>query len=265
MNPFRSNVGTLNEILFENRNKSYGAYAIRSAYGNTVFKSLGITTGIMFLFMGILVLLCSTNVIPDVVLPDTGTDSIITYSVDVTPKAKEDPLTNADPNAGQQRNSQATATVITDNNNNADTTKTDPDAIVTARGTGTLSADPGNLPPGTGTLTSTGTSTLTTETGGSIFIPEEWPSFPNLKKFWADNIKYPRDAIENYIQGKVGVNFVIDENGKVVEAKICNKLGYGCDEEVLRVIKLMPDWKPGKMGGKAVRVSFKQAVDFRLK
>ncbi|HXB40208.1 MAG TPA: energy transducer TonB [Bacteroidia bacterium] len=266
MNPFRSNVGTLNEILFENKNKSYGAYAIRSAYGNTVFKSLGITACIMFLFMGILVLLCSTNVIPEEVIPDTGTDSIITYSMDVTPKTKEEQTTHPESNAAaQQQNRQSVATVITDNNNQIDTTQTDPNAVVTTRGTGTLNVDPVNILPGTGTLTTTTTATTTTESGSSVFIPEEWPAFPNLKKFWADNIKYPREAIENDIQGKVGVNFIIDENGKVVEAKIINKLGYGCDEEVLRVIKLMLDWKPGKMGGKAVRVSFKQAVDFRLK
>ncbi len=265
MNPFRSNVGTLNEILFENKNKLYGAYAIRKAYGSTVFKSLGITTCIMFLFMGMLMLLCSTNVIPEEKIPDTGTDTTITIEFHETPLKKlVEPLQH-DPAGAAQQNRQIVPTVIT-SNNIVDTTKVDPNAVANTHGTSTLTTDPININPGTNTLTAT--SPTTTLTGGgesSDFIPEVWPSFPNLKKFWADNIRYPRDAIENDIQGKVGVNFIIDENGKVAEAKIINKLGYGCDEEVLRVIGLMKDWKPGKMGGKAVRVSFKQAIDFKLK
>lgn len=67
------------------------------------------------------------------------------------------------------------------------------------------------------------------------------------------------------MEGKVFVNFVLDEEGKIMSCKVIRKLGYGCDEEVLRVVKLMPKWKPAKINGKPVKVTFNQVVDFKLK
>jgi protein TonB len=62
----------------------------------------------------------------------------------------------------------------------------------------------------------------------------------------------------------VAVNFIVDEEGKIIETKIIHSVGFGCDEEALRVIKLMPKWKPGLMNGKPVKVSFNQVITFRL-
>jgi len=90
------------------------------------------------------------------------------------------------------------------------------------------------------------------------------PSFPGMAKFLRDNLVFPRTALENDISGKVAVNFVVDEEGKIIQTKILKGVGYGCDEEALRVIKLMPKWKPGIKDGKPVKVSFNQVFVFRL-
>lgn len=60
-----------------------------------------------------------------------------------------------------------------------------------------------------------------------------------LKQFISDNLKYPEEAGKHKIEGTVQVFFIIGNKGNVIEAKIINSLGYGCDEEALRVIKLL--------------------------
>ncbi len=100
-------------------------------------------------------------------------------------------------------------------------------------------------------------------------IVEEMPSFPGgeeaLFKYLGKNIEYPVMASDAGIQGVVYVNFVIDKDGKVKDAKVLKGIGGGCNEEALRVIKTMPAWKPGKQRGKAVKVSYNLPVRFVLR
>lgn len=99
-------------------------------------------------------------------------------------------------------------------------------------------------------------------------IVEEMPAFPGgeaeRNKFLAANIQYPQQATENGIQGTVYVSFVVDSKGNVTEVKILRGIGGGCDEEALRVVKMMPKWHPGKQNGKNVRVLFNMPIYFKL-
>jgi TonB family protein len=99
-------------------------------------------------------------------------------------------------------------------------------------------------------------------------IVEEMPSFPGgetaRNRFLAENIVYPQQAVENGIQGIVYVSFIVDTKGNVTGAKVLRGIGGGCDEEALRVVKMMPKWLPGKQNGKQVRVLFNMPVAFRL-
>jgi len=99
-------------------------------------------------------------------------------------------------------------------------------------------------------------------------VVEENPSFPGgeteLNKFLKTNLVYPQTATENGIQGTVYVSFVVDSKGNVTDAKVLRGIGGGCDEEALRVIRLMPQWHPGKQNGKTVRVLFNMPVYFKL-
>jgi TonB family protein len=100
-----------------------------------------------------------------------------------------------------------------------------------------------------------------------VFV-EELPEFPGGSearlKFLQENLNYPQQAKEKGIQGTVYVKFVVEKDGSISDAKIIRGIGAGCDEEVLRVVKLMPKWKPGKQRGKAVRVYFNMPVKFTL-
>ncbi|MHA7112209.1 energy transducer TonB [Sunxiuqinia elliptica] len=106
------------------------------------------------------------------------------------------------------------------------------------------------------------------EEGQVFFIVEDMPEFPGgelaLRKFIANAIKYPVIAQENGIQGKVYVNFVVDKDGSVQNARIARGVDASLDKEALRVVNNLPKWKPGKQRGKPVRVSYTVPISFVL-
>lgn len=83
-----------------------------------------------------------------------------------------------------------------------------------------------------------------------------------LEKYLSLNLRYPNKALENGIVGEVVVCFMLDEKGVISDAKVLKSLGYGCDEEALRVVKKMPDWKPAQVQGQAVKVNYILPVVF---
>jgi protein TonB len=94
------------------------------------------------------------------------------------------------------------------------------------------------------------------------------PKYPGgeneLRKFLALNLRYPNDAINNNIEGEVIVSFKIDEEGKVSDVTSLKSLGYGCDEEAIRVVMRMPHWEPAKKGGKKIAVMYNLPIVFEL-
>jgi protein TonB len=99
-------------------------------------------------------------------------------------------------------------------------------------------------------------------------VIEDKPEFPGgmdqLLVYIAKNTKYPEIAKENGIAGKVYVQFVIGKDGKVSDVQIMRGRDPYLDKEALRVVKSLPDWKPGKQRGKAVKVSYVVPINFKL-
>lgn len=99
-------------------------------------------------------------------------------------------------------------------------------------------------------------------------VVEEMPSFPGgasgLMAYLGQNIKYPVVAEENGIQGRVIVTFVVERDGSITDVKVVKSVDPSLDKEAVRVIKIMPRWKPGKQNGAAVRVKYTTPVTFRL-
>jgi periplasmic protein TonB len=95
---------------------------------------------------------------------------------------------------------------------------------------------------------------------------EQMPSFPGgedaLQIYLAKNIKYPQIAKDNSITGVVVLQFVVERDGNITDVKVLKPLGGGCEEEAKRVVKSMPNWKPGKQNGKAVPVYYTLPVRF---
>lgn len=94
------------------------------------------------------------------------------------------------------------------------------------------------------------------------------PEFPGgeqaLMKHIQKELLYPEEARTNNIEGRVIVSFVVDTSGQLTDLKILSGPGYGTSEEVLRVMRQMPRWKPGYQNGKPVRVFYRLPVTFKL-
>ncbi len=94
--------------------------------------------------------------------------------------------------------------------------------------------------------------------------PEPVGGFAEFYKFLASEIKYPRTARNNQIEGKVYVQFVVGKDGSLSEIEVVKGIGFGCDNESLRVMKMAPKWTPGKQRGKPVRVRMIVPINFKL-
>lgn len=121
-------------------------------------------------------------------------------------------------------------------------------------------------------LSKDGIKTNIDETGNGSntgIIPEKMPQFPGggeaLRKFISFHLKYPVEAQKAHIEGKVFVNFIVNENGEVTNIKIARGVNPDLNSEAMRVVGLMPNWTPGQQKGKAVKVNYTVPIGFSLR
>lgn len=99
-------------------------------------------------------------------------------------------------------------------------------------------------------------------------VVEQMPSFPGgpsaLMQYLSSNIKYPVVAQENGVQGRVVVSFVVERDGSITDVQVARSVDPLLDREAQRVVRSMPRWIPGKQNGQAVRVKYNVPVAFRL-
>ena len=99
-------------------------------------------------------------------------------------------------------------------------------------------------------------------------VVEQMPSYPGgmgaLMQYLSSHIKYPVIAEENGIQGRVICTFVVERDGSITDVKIAKSVDPSLDKEAMRVVSSMPKWIPGKQNGSAVRVKYTLPVTFRL-
>jgi TonB family protein len=97
---------------------------------------------------------------------------------------------------------------------------------------------------------------------------EEQPTFPGgqaaMVNYIRNNINYPAEARKNNIQGRVITSFVVGKDGKISDAKVLRGIGYGADEEAVRLINAMPKWRPGVQNGRTVQVQYTIPILFSL-
>lgn len=117
---------------------------------------------------------------------------------------------------------------------------------------------------------STPTLTLKANNNEDVYFTavEQNPEFPGgikaMYNFISNNLKYPIEAVENRTSGKVFVRFIVRKDGSITDLKILKGIGYGCDEETVRVFSQMPKWNPGTQNGIPVNVAFTAPVNFTL-
>lgn len=270
MNILGNNAGKLNEVIFENRNKNYGAYAIRSSYNDSLMKSLlCISSFVLLLFCSVFVYNKYNKVIDEkatIILDELKNEDLV-YEVNMEQPKAPDELPQPHEAAAAKG---GVATTIVD------------ETPITATVTNVENPNPGQGSEGskgtslTSTVSSTEPSTITISGGGGekiipeVIIADEMPEFEGgmvgLMRYVSQNISYPDMAREIGKEGTVHVSFVVNESGNVEGIKVMRGIGYGCDEEVMRVINKMPKWKKGgKNAGHPVKVRFNIPVCFKLR
>ena len=113
------------------------------------------------------------------------------------------------------------------------------------------------------------TSTAQTKKNDMVFdVVEVMPQFPGgqiaMMKYIMENMKYPKQAMKEGIQGRVTVSFIVEKDGRVSNVRLLRSVQPLLDKEAVRVVKSMPKWSPGKHNGKPVRVRFNLPVMFKL-
>lgn len=268
------------EVVFEGKNKEYGAYAMRQTSGRRHILALGIIT-VAVAFLALL-----PNIL-DKVKASVGHNIGITTTVEIgTLKVEEETVKPIDlpktelPPARDIRNSiKHTPPVITkdvdvDDENelkSMDKLLEDPKIAIgfVDRMDGTNNSD-AELARDLLKMTATGTGGGGGDNGNTIFKHVEvMPQFPGgtseLYRYISDNLKYPPVDMEMGTQGQVVIQFVVGTAGEIKDAKILRGVSVNCDKEALRVVKNMPKWIPGRQNGNLVQVYFTLPIVYRLK
>jgi protein TonB len=253
---------SFNELLFENRNKEYGAYAIRSGYNETVTRSLGITT------LAVSILVCLVFY-----LSNTKSTSKLDIEAFIEPQIsictiempKPEPLPEPKKNTAEAKDPLPPKT----DDLNLKVTDDKLDKFVKPvelMNVGAKQIDKGADSSGTDTDILPVSTIPSVDPNKIEYNVSEMPEFNgDIYKFVKKHLRYPEGAKENFTQGIVGLAFVIEKDGSVGDIKVLGGVPDGCTEEAIRVLKMMPRWKPGKNHGELVRVSYTLPIKFSLK
>jgi periplasmic protein TonB len=242
------------DILFQNRNKDYGAYLLRKKYPKRLFIAFIISVTFFVLLFVIPYIIFNS---PDEVLQESP---YFSESMTMPPKNTIQPLNEILPELKKlEKKAVYTLPQVVNNEDDQASTELNPDidkSDTTNNGTSTNGSSHGIL-DGEGS-----------DNDAIYTFVQEPPSFPGgeqaMKTFIQRNIVYPKLAIQNKIQGRVYVSFIVEKNGALTSIKIAQGIGAGCDDEALRIIRLMPKWKAGKRQGHEVRVQVSLPLTFIL-
>lgn len=245
----------LDEIVFENRNKEYGAYDIRKHYLPSLSYSLIGGTA----FFILLAVLLSVSPRGDIKAVDRE-EIVIVIKIDSTIKALEKIIPPAPEfPKPETRSFRYLPPEIVDTVLLTDITLAPVGLLdsVTNKPVDDV-IEPVEEPD----------PVVSVEPEPGIWI-EEMPQFPGgdeaLLRFISENVKYPDEAADNNIEGRVVVRFVVSADGSVKRAEIVKGVHPVLDSEALRVVSLMPRWKPGRQNGTPAPVWFSVPVKFELK
>lgn len=264
------------DIVFEGRNKMYGAYELRINYHKRAKRALAVCVILAGVFITIPLL---ANIFAD---EEKNTKLVIcNYPLSTLPKTevknevKKNKETKQVEDVKTIKNTTPEIT-ITETVNDDDKMPTKDELKDAVSGVNTNENGENTNPVGDdigekkvnsedGTIVNDNIEEA--ESTPLVFV-EVYPEFPGgddaMFKYIQSRLNYPRLAVENSIEGKVVVEFVVNEKGEIHNTRIVRGLKYGCDDEALRVINGMPLWKPGKQNGKPVAVFYTLPIQFTL-
>jgi len=248
------------DILFDNRNKQYGAYALRRHYPSRLKMALGLTLS-SSLFLGILFRNAGHATIYE------QPDEKVVRVIDIAPLPKLPKPPELPPVQKKAQSSYSDKMKIVTEPDEKRMIKPIEEISMSIIGTANVEG------PGDATLPNLGGGAEQTETGTTpakssapVFeAKEQQPEFPGGAQAWMNylnrNLQTPAD-LEPGDKKTVLIKFVVDADGSVTDFTVVRSGGYAFDNEVIRVLRKMPKWKPAIQNGHPVTVSFTQPVTF---
>jgi len=258
-----------NNIVFEKRNQTYGAYFIRREYPCTMFFSLFVTVSVIV--CGVLALKVSqyfAKQVVEFVIPDTDFRPDIVIPVNL--KQIENPIEKVEPTkpSPAPKGIEFIAPVITDDKDSISDNQPAQDSIKPGRVDGIDNDSIIHIPEKPGK----GTGVVKVDTAEKILdFVDVNPSFPGgiekMYEFISNKLKYPQIEKDNGVSGTVYISFVVDKSGKIKDVAIERGITHGPNlaKEAQRVIGIMPDWQPGIFQGQTVAVRYRMPIKFVLK
>lgn len=269
---------SLDDIVFQGRNRAYGAYLLRQLYGKHVSVAALIAISIFVLLISIPLIAKFIEGEPE---PEPVVEKIVTEVALAPPPPIEDtpppppppPPPDAPPPPPPQRASVKYTPPVVKKDNEVVEEEEIPDVEVLEEvdaGVTTVEGDP-NAPIDIGEIDGTGTSEIVAEVVEEkpYTYVEQMPEFPGgeseMLKYLGKNIRYPAAAQRAGVEGLVVLSFVVSRTGEISDIQVVKKLGAGTDEEAMRVVGKMPKWTPGKQNGRTVPVRYTLPVRFTIK
>ncbi len=253
------------DIIYDNRNKNYGAYELRKHYNQRLGKAVA------FLLTGFGALICFSLAMvnkSDIRNPFTTVVAPSIVALNVIPKTLPKLIHETPPPPPPHVKTKIRTEPVIDPTDNV------PDDKQMIQNKNLTNANPGLTNSGgdsSGTdivpVKGTGTGVaIISKSAEPLKWVEQMPQFTgDMDAYISSHLQYPDAAQKLNIDGKVMIRFVVNEDGSVSDATIARGIGGGCDQEALRMVSGMPKWKPGKQNGNAVKVYFTLPINFVLK
>lgn len=249
---------TWEDILFENRNKEYGAYAIRKSYDDNVTKASLIMIFVASFAFGALQIASLMDVKINVPAPPKFDSRL----VDLPTIIPNPPLEKPKMTDVRHATRDVLERVVTTEVQAMPIEQVDPVGPGSETGTGEGVPDTGVINGGEEVMPSV------VEPAKPVDIAEVMPEFNGgvsaMMKFLQKHLKYPTSARHMAIEGSVFVRFVVNEDGEVINVEVIKGVYNVLDKEAMRVIAMMPKWKPGRQHNNPVSVRMVLPVKFRL-
>ena len=269
---------SLDDIVFDGRNRRYGAYQLRALYQRHVVRALGIATAIFALLMVFPLLAQWLKEEVIVARPTVVESNPIIVEQPMQPEIITPPAAAKPPVQPPQPSTVRDLVPVVAADDKAPDEPEVPnqaDLIDKTPGRVTQAGDPGaDLNPNLDDLRH-GPGTAPEATGETVsekpyIYVEQMPQLPGgggtaaIVAAIQRAVRYPGEALRNGVEGKVFVSFTVNFKGDVVDVQIVKGLGFGLDEETMRAIKTLPKFIPGKQNGREVSVSFTVPVTYKI-
>jgi protein TonB len=258
------------DLVFKNRNKSYGAYMLRSESSSITLKALLLTVPV---FIGIVAgpsIYKRLNPEEPLSVETYHPVTIAEIAPAVKHEVKKVELPKAEPELKKIKTVKLTANIAVVKDPVAEPPMLNDikDAVIgqiTQAGEATKAPAAPVISSGSGEGVGVPEADNTVyETGGVDRYPEFEGGMAAWAKFIQRNLRYPSMAQENEVQGKVFISFVVEIDGSISDVKVLKGIGSGCDEEAMRVIRKSPKWKAGQQNDRKVRVRYNMPLAFQL-